>query len=277
MAQSIQNPYQIHLYRSALSVEFGEVTYRKGGTLGPRFQSSYQIVVLLAGSLKLSVDGLSIDVPPHHAVLLSPGHEEYFAFSRETESRHSWVSADPQRETFPVEWAGRCPMGPVPASSRLNALLQIGLERGNAAHVAPVEVLRCLGRACFFEVASDADPMEDKPSRTSPALARAQAFIGNRLAEVTSLDEIASAAAVTPQHLIKLFKRHLRETPMNFLWNLRTDEGVKLLQQTGLNISEIADRTGFQSPYHFSKRVRSRYGFSPRTLRQRVWKTTSND
>ena len=76
---------------------------------------------------------------------------------------------------------------------------------------------------------------------------------------------------VTPQHLTRLFRRHIQTTPMRYLWQRRTRHGVELLGGTGLSITEIADRIGFQSPFHFSRLVLRYYHDSPRRLRERLW------
>jgi transcriptional regulator GlxA family with amidase domain len=76
---------------------------------------------------------------------------------------------------------------------------------------------------------------------------------------------------VTPQHLTRLFRRHMQTAPMRYLWHLRTRHGVELLGGTGLSIGEIATQVGFQSPFHFSRLVRNHYRDSPRRLRERLW------
>jgi AraC family transcriptional regulator of arabinose operon len=100
----------------------------------------------------------------------------------------------------------------------------------------------------------------------------AQRYIEQNLAEALDLSQIAAATGVTPQYLTRLFRRELHITPMRYLWQLRTQRGVELLEDTGLSISEIADRVGFQSPFHFSRLVRQQHGCGPRELRQRLWR-----
>jgi transcriptional regulator GlxA family with amidase domain len=79
------------------------------------------------------------------------------------------------------------------------------------------------------------------------------------------------AAAITPQHLIRVFRQHYQVTPGRYLWHARVERGAGLLAATGLTVSEIADRCGFKNPFHFSRLLRKMQGVSPRELRQRAW------
>jgi AraC-like DNA-binding protein len=47
--------------------------------------------------------------------------------------------------------------------------------------------------------------------------------------------------------------------------------GVDLLANTGLPVGAIADRCGFKTVYHFSRRVKQATGMSPTEVRRRRW------
>jgi AraC-like DNA-binding protein len=49
-----------------------------------------------------------------------------------------------------------------------------------------------------------------------------------------------------------------------------------MLSATGLTVAEIADRCGFQSPFHFSRLVKKLQGCSPRETRARSWAAPSS-
>jgi transcriptional regulator GlxA family with amidase domain len=102
-----------------------------------------------------------------------------------------------------------------------------------------------------------------------PAIEQAREFTHARLAEPITLDQLAAAAAVSPPHLVRLFRAHVGMTPMAYVWERR---GVALLEQTGLSVKAIAEMCGFQTSYHFSRRVRLATGASPREVRRRAWR-----
>jgi transcriptional regulator GlxA family with amidase domain len=109
-------------------------------------------------------------------------------------------------------------------------------------------------------------------SLTPDAVARARNFVSVNLGRQLDLRGVARAANVTPQHLTKLFRRHLHITPMRYVWDVRARRGLELLTQTGLSVGEIAERCGFQTPFHFSRLIHQRYGASPSELRRRAWR-----
>ena len=82
---------------------------------------------------------------------------------------------------------------------------------------------------------------------------------------------VSTAAAVSPAHLIRLFRAQLNTTPMNYLWERRVAMGIELLLQTGLGVGEIANRCGFQTSQHFSRRVRQATGLTPLEVREQSW------
>ncbi len=110
-----------------------------------------------------------------------------------------------------------------------------------------------------------------------PALAQALWLIHHRLDESLTLRDLAAAAHVTPEYLVRLFRRRLGVSPLRYLWQERLRFGLSLLEHTGLSVSEIANRAGFQTVYHFSRRVRAATGMPPTQLRRRRWLGTSDE
>lgn len=86
-----------------------------------------------------------------------------------------------------------------------------------------------------------------------------------------TLGDVASAAHVTPAHLVRSFRAEYGTTPLAYLWERRTALGVDLLTHTGLPLKVIAERCGFRTGHHFSRRVRQASGLPPGALRRARW------
>lgn len=69
-------------------------------------------------------------------------------------------------------------------------------------------------------------------------------------------------------HLNRLFTKHTGTTVHKYLIGIRIDEAKKLLLNTPLSLSEIAERTGFNSNTHFSNYFKQFVGISPLAFRK---------
>jgi AraC-like DNA-binding protein len=81
------------------------------------------------------------------------------------------------------------------------------------------------------------------------------------------LDDIAHAAAVSRSACSDIFRRHLHQSPVDFLIDVRLQTASALLSDTSLPIGAIARRSGFRSASHFSRTFRSRLGATPTAFR----------
>lgn len=82
------------------------------------------------------------------------------------------------------------------------------------------------------------------------------------------LEEIASAAHLSPFHFARLFKKLIGATPHAYLASLRATRAQSLLAETDLSVTEIGARVGYMSSSHFAKAFRQATGISPRAYRK---------
>ena len=83
-----------------------------------------------------------------------------------------------------------------------------------------------------------------------------------------SLEEIASAAHLSPFHFSRLFKKLTGATPHAYLASLRGARARDLLAETDLSVTEVGARVGYMSSSHFSKAFRQSTGISPSAYRK---------
>lgn len=270
MPTVIQNLSQIHRMRRSTHATFGDVTYKPGGQCGPRVQPDFQLVAIYEGEVHIQVDEDARYLPSQHVALMRPGHREHFFFTRESDTHHTWCAVHPSLvDDMLQDELGRAPFC-LPVTTRLHSLLETGLSFAPSDLPSAQGVLTQLGLTLLHAYAFEAERAALR-SLTPDAIAKAQHYIEATLAQPMVLEDIARAAAVTPPHLVKLFNQHLRITPMRYVWDARLRRGVELLTQSGLSVSEVAEQCGFQTPFHFSRLVKQRYGMPPRELRRRTW------
>lgn len=95
-------------------------------------------------------------------------------------------------------------------------------------------------------------------------------FIEDGIAEDLSLEQIASAASLSPSHLKTLF-RHAMGVPVHqYVIQRRVERARSLLAQDGLTMAEIAAACGFAHQSHLARHIRRATGLTPHTIRQKI-------
>lgn len=108
-------------------------------------------------------------------------------------------------------------------------------------------------------------PSYDRGDQSSPAadIHRSIAYMECHLGEPLSIHELASVAHMSVSHFIRCFKSVTGTTPNEYLQTARVSHARKLLLATGLSVSEVAARCGFQSISYFSQLFRRQTGMTP--------------
>lgn len=104
------------------------------------------------------------------------------------------------------------------------------------------------------------------PIERSMALVRTRWSPGSPF-RTPSLDELAEAAAVSREHLCRVYKKELGYGPIAALRLLRLRYTAALLKRTHLTVGEVAYQGGFESQFHFSRTFKQAFGISPTEFR----------
>jgi AraC family transcriptional regulator len=85
-----------------------------------------------------------------------------------------------------------------------------------------------------------------------------------------TLDDLASVACLSPNHLLRTFKSVFGQTPHQFITALRLEEAQRLLRTTRQPVTGICFAVGFESLGTFSWLFHRRFGLSPSHYRQQT-------
>lgn len=255
-------------FEAVKSAIAGSATYASGGKFGPRRQRDYELLLLDTGEMRVTIDGAARQMKAGQAILLTPGHVESFDITGSEPTRHNWVAVQIDSRSVPAPAGDAEPPRVWPASAEAHKLVELIMAVQNELP-SDGPTMRSLG-AAVLHLDEERAPQaaEEAPS---PVVERALAWIRTHYSGDIKLGDLAWAARVTPEHLVRLFNKYERETPMHYVWRYRSERAVELLEHTGLPAAEIARQCGFKTPHHFSRTLKQFAGRTPSDIRRTSW------
>jgi len=250
----------------------GIVTYPPQARLGPRLQHDCQLVAVHSGVVRVAVDGTGREIAAGHVGLLLPDATELFTFGQgQQTTRHSWIALpsaylDPG-QMLALERAPRC----LPLSAAMVACIEAGCEVARLDDPRQPDILGAMAMAALHLYLAEARHAGAHGGPDCTVVARAQAIVRQRAEDGLTVTELAEAVAVSPEHLVRLFRRDLGTTPGTVLRAARLARALQLLTQTGLSVTEVAHQAGYASSQHFARSVREATGRTATELRRRSW------
>ncbi|WP_327371594.1 helix-turn-helix transcriptional regulator [Streptomyces sp. NBC_01217] len=208
---------------------------------------------------ELTVDGEAHEIRPGYVSLTPPGALVRYRYRGRSEHlyAHLELPRTGDRLTVPVmQSAGaQAPM--------LSGLLQQAVAVAPRSHArASAEVW-----AALWRVAALAATREGDAERAHSPVAAAVAHVEANLAGPLSVPEVAEAAGVSHNHLIRLFRAETGATVVAYIRRRRMEQARHLLRESTLSIPAIAASVGIGDLQAFNKACRRELGASPRAVR----------
>jgi len=257
-------PRRFRILAVATSVETPRTTY------GPFPLDRHGLAWVVEGGGTSTFDARSVETRPGTVMLMRPGMT----------LRHDWGRARSFQTFIVFDFDAVEPPWPAPTEWPLARDLQDDdvlfsvwrfvlaswqasppVPGRDALVVAAVELI--LRMMVTGAAGSGALTAVSLPKPVEEALAFIQDHVSRRPADPLRLAEIASRVHVSEQHLCRLFKRSLGESPLHCAQLFRLEQAGSLLDRTDLSVSEIAERLGYSSQFHFSRSFKQGYGLSP--------------
>lgn len=245
---------------------FGEADYSTGGVYGPLTRRYVTLLMMHEGSAKVTCDGEVTIVENGQCGFILCEGVSLFEYEKGQRDRVSWCEGFPASLPESVVLRLRDVPSQIPITDRLATLVRLGLELGSGTG-AYVNMLRNnLGQSLFTAYFHEAQ-VSELERHIPRSIHQARRYLEDNFEKEMTVGHVANVVAVTPQHLISSFRKHIGVTPVRYLWQIRANRGKQRLLHTGLTISEIAYQCGYKNPFHFSRQIKLHFGMSPTELR----------
>ena len=94
-------------------------------------------------------------------------------------------------------------------------------------------------------------------------------YLNANLCRNIRLEELGAMFYLSPHYISDSFRKITGLSIKQYHDRIRMRYASQLLAETGLSVSEISDKLGFESIHYFSRRYKERYGFSPSAAREK--------
>jgi AraC family transcriptional regulator of adaptative response / DNA-3-methyladenine glycosylase II len=112
---------------------------------------------------------------------------------------------------------------------------------------------------------------------TRTTVGRALKLIDGGMLDNASVDKLAERLGIGARHLSRLFQLHVGASPVQTAKTFRLQRAKRLLDDTDLQITEIAYRAGFKSLRSFNAAFAQLYRQPPSNLRRRRSRTSIDE
>ncbi len=103
--------------------------------------------------------------------------------------------------------------------------------------------------------------------RENDVVENAILFMKENITKKLSLHQLADESGISASHFSLLFRKRTERAPMDYLIHLRMQKASQLLDSSSLRINEVAERVGYDDPFHFSRIFKKNMGVSPKFYR----------
>lgn len=151
--------------------------------------------------------------------------------------------------------------------AELQTILTLMVSEARMKNASSHDICVLLLRALLLKIEAARQMEKQKLSPSLLTYLRCRKHMEEHCQRLRSVKEIAEACHVDAAYLCRLFARHAKESPYQYLMRLKLSRATHLLTTSDQSIKQIADELKFADPYTFSRAFRRHMRQSPQQYR----------
>lgn len=253
-------------------------SYREGSSVKPHVHDFFHIIYVVNGLGSAEVGGEKLVLRKKTLFLTPPGVRHGFEADGDaglqtvevkfslTEASMAAAAAQLPRKIFDAGGA---------LGEGLEEMMEEAVRRGPwyreeiGARLCGLIISLLRGNARGVPQGGEAVPQEAAPGEADAFFRPALDCMAANLSGQVTLEALAQAMRLNKSYFCRLFTRKYGVSPMRYLGAMRLAKARELLTYSDMNITQIADETGFRTIHYFSRFFTARVGESPNDYRRR--------
>ncbi|HAV12138.1 MAG TPA: hypothetical protein DCX06_01400 [Opitutae bacterium] len=235
----------------------------------PQGVDSYVLILVEAGSGWLKLQGRNYTLSRGNVLLIPPNCPHSYGSTSNDPWRIYWIHFNGNGATELLNWAPfskKSPIIPCPAMESLRRHFRsviATLERGYADD-SLLELSRILVNILTLLHARTHGSIQNKQLGR---IEKTMDYMRETLQQPEALTKYAQHAGLSVSRFSEIFREHCGVSPMTYLTELRIQKACRLLDESDMQVAEIAHRLGYEDTLYFSRLFRKHTGMPPTTYR----------
>lgn len=268
-------------------VRRGELSRYPGMRASCHWHDDFEFIRVIEGRMDYFVDGETVHIGPGEGLFINSRLLHYGYSGDGTECRFVCVLLHPLRLGMAQEVVTRY-VRPLMNDERLRYVVLSPDRAGDRAILEGIDAIdRSTGTetellirlARFFDLVAylhssvartgleSSRGTTKRESADMTVLTAMVDFIHREHARRIRLEDIARHGAVGRSKCSELFRLHLRQSPIEFLIDVRLQTASRLLRETTTPIASVARQSGFESASYFTRTFHRHIGVTPGEFR----------
>ena len=266
---------------------FGKHCWTSLNVMLPHVHASYEFIYIIGGEGSIFSRGIEYKLSSGDILVMEPNKEHEGVANPENPFELFFMGYDFKKESSEFNQAiqgldriflkvyeiyvKRDQLPIIQGQHRIGQLLFNVLDEINDTKLYREELIRTyLNEIFVLLVRKVAEFIEIKEVGLdeNESVKKAEELINARFYEPLTMEKIAGYVCLSPSHFSRLFKSKKKFTPIEYLHSVRIENAKKLLIYSGLTLTEISNRVGFNSIHYFSYYFKKKEGVGPLEYRR---------